>query len=25
VFAVDPSDVPDYVPQQLADGICKRN
>jgi len=24
VFAVDPSDVPDYVPQQLANGICKR-
>lgn len=25
VFTVDPADVPDYQPQQLANGICKRN
>jgi len=24
VFAVDPADLPDYVPQQLASGVCKR-
>lgn len=24
VFGVDPADVPDYEPQQFANGICRR-